>query len=258
MACPISYRMLTSMRDCWEYRKGAGCVHCRSPMSAHRGHDRLSSGVTISRKKRTMSIIRVIVRQPWATTAPKGPLSSNTYHFDTKSNLNVPAAATACAEAALALYQIDTPVILGSVLAGNAEWSAYNLDDLPDLLPIAIGSQAMEVGTTSLPGEVAANISFKAPRQLGVPSQRARGSIQLGPLDPGVLTADGNISAAAGAAIASAVGFMVAAVETASCEWVVGSPAHGFHQVTEAHVKNECGTVSKRQLAATQIYPVAL
>lgn len=203
-----------------------------------------------------MTICRLIIRQPWTTTLVRGPLSSNSWHVDTGGAPLTSGAATAIAGAILPVYQINDPVILGSILSGDVEWSAIDLADPPPRLPIEIGAGTAQVAAACLPGECTVNVSFAGERESGVPSQRRRGRVQLGPIAPAAVGPTGLITDTAGGAVAEAVSDMRAAIEGLGFEWVVGSPEWGYVPITKAWVSNECGTTRRRQLPETQRYPI--
>lgn len=197
-----------------------------------------------------MAIISVNVRLPWAITAtsiPTGPVSSNTYHFDTGSTTPSEANTANIADALISLYGTELDGTWSSILDGAILVSAINMADATPRTAYGIWSGTLSPNATSLPGEVSMKAQIRATPASGIPPQRFRGTLQLGPLSPEVLNDGGNISETAMGAYEAAFTDFAAAIALTPFTWVVGTETSGYQPVTRVRIVNECGTVRRRQ-----------
>lgn len=199
-----------------------------------------------------MTVAKVLVRLPWNTEVPRGPLSSNTLYFDTHGLALGPVLGETLKEIVEGLYGIDDPVILGGLLDGDMSVSVYDTNDPEPRVPVFEGEGTATVGTLTAPPESTINLSFRAEYASGVRRQACRGHIQLGPLSPAVFDASGRISDAAGQAVADAGESMRAAAAGEGLTWVCGGGAAGWKPVTRVWVSNDPGSQSRRQPGETR------
>lgn len=204
-----------------------------------------------------MAICRAVVTVPNAYLNDVGPASSLTLHFDAGATAITEASGGDTADAVIALMgAIDEYYGIGC--AGSALIKFYDLSDAEPRVAVGVGEFAFDAGADQLPGEVAMNISFRGARVSGVPSQRHRAALQLGPLATNCLDeATGRLSGGAVAAVATAFETFAAAAD-ASWPWVVGSIASGFVPITEAKIRNEFGTVGSRQMTVSSVTTIDL
>jgi hypothetical protein len=124
--------------------------------------------------------------------------------------------------------------------------------DFPGMLPINFGTFTQTLGNSTLPAENAVTIGFRAPRVVGVPRQRARGRVSIGPLDVAALDTDtGLVDVATLDVLESNVQDVLSALAGGGATWVVGSPTFGWNDIERVTISNEMGQVHRRQLAAT-------
>jgi hypothetical protein len=199
-----------------------------------------------------MPIARVDFRLPWVSTVPRGPLSSNTLYCDTGANALDATLADSIATVFSLLYDGGTTPFLSPLLTGDLEYNVFDMSDPTPRIPVSFGTLGMGQGISAIPAEVAATVSYKAVRESGVPRQRRRGRISLGPLSADAIDAStGLIDAAALTQIAENVQSVVDTFNAGPLVWACGSDTFDFAPVATITVTNECGTVRRRQMAAT-------
>lgn len=197
-----------------------------------------------------MPTYRLTATLPWHAAAYRGPISQNTIYVSSDSV----ATATDCAWAFCDFYKAVGPTSLPmEVFSGQVEVSVYDMSQPKPRNPVAIVNDNFTMtGTQPLPAEVAIAISYRGARQSGVPEQRHRGRIYLGPLSIGVLGANGRIGAQSLLGVTQVTQQLwndLQAINTSI--WVCGSEQHGFVPITEFFVNNEFDTIRRRQLDAT-------
>ena len=106
----------------------------------------------------------------------------NTWHFVTNNSEAVELEATDCVARMAAFYDaIDE--YLSFFLSGAVAVKAFDLNDPEPRVPVLEATQSMTVSSEgSLPCEVAACLSFQAPRVSGESQARRRGRFYIGPL----------------------------------------------------------------------------
>lgn len=193
-----------------------------------------------------MAICRAVVTIPNAFMNDEGPISSATFHFDSGATDITEASGADTAALLIDLFQgIDELYSSGCGAAAFVKF--YDLSDPSPRVAVGQGEFVFDAGADTLPGEPAINISFRGARVSGVPTQRHRAAIQLGPLATTCLDeATGRVSGGALAILDTAFTAFAAAAD-AEWPWVVGSIASGFVPITECKIKNEFGSVGSRQ-----------
>lgn len=195
-----------------------------------------------------MSVISIQVRMPWDTTDVRGPLSSNTFHVQAPGAGIDPAAMFTIANDINAFYA-TVGQYFSSIMTGRTEIHAYDLDDPKPRLPIfELPTDAVFTpDTDTLPGEVSINVGYRAAPTVGVPRQRFRGTMHLGPLAKAAVDDTGHVPDAVLDDVETALTALAAGVNFTACQLVVGSEAQGFVPIERFTVVNELGTVRRRQ-----------
>jgi hypothetical protein len=199
-----------------------------------------------------VTIARCDFRLPWTSTVPRGPLSSNTLYCDTGANPLDASLADQIAVVFSLLYDAPTTPFLSPLLTGDAEYNVFDMSDPTPRIPVSFGTLTAGLGSTAIPTEVSATVSYKAVRESGVPRQRRRGRVSLGPLSGDAIDdVTGLLDTAALAQIAENVQSVVDTFALGPLKWVCGSDTFDFADVATITITNECGTIRRRQLAAT-------
>jgi len=199
-----------------------------------------------------MPVVRFTTRLAWNISTVRGAMSINNFHMDSGTTTPDTSNAALVADKIIALYKTDLDGLWGSVLAGSVEVIATNLADLKPRTAFYYAADTITPEASTLPGEVAAKVHYKAPRESGVHAQKFRGTLHLGPLYAGALNTGGHLSNATVDQITGAFDNFVTAVGTSAYDWVVGSEASAaWKRITTLHFSNECGTVGRRQFPET-------
>lgn len=201
-----------------------------------------------------MTVYQFDLKMPWVAAGVSGPVSSNSIQVRNETVGGITAGqADDIASMIAGLYKPNDTVIMSPLLIGSGTYTVTDAEAVRPRQPIQLGSISTDVGMSSLPGEPAVLVSFGRARELGEPSQRTRSRIYIGPLDKSVLDDGGNISNAVMTAFEAELNTWPAKLAAAQCTWVLGSMTHGFKPVLGWKVRNECGTVGKRQLPITAL-----
>lgn len=201
-----------------------------------------------------MAIYQFGFKLPWNTVDVRGPVSSNTWHFeDTSVGGMTQTKAETIANLCGQWYSPDGETIMGSMLSGVAEWAVLNLDDPVPRTAEFVGQEFFTASGDTLPGEVAAMVSYGRQRTSGVPAQRYRSRFNLGPLAQNAIGSDGLLADLVVDALAAQVAEFTSGVDGAGVTWVVGGSAFGFLPVQGGRIRNECSTVGRRQFANTRL-----
>lgn len=198
-----------------------------------------------------MAIISLVARIPWLMTGVPGPVSSNTYTFDTGATAPTEANTAALADDIIALLGTELDGVWSPILGPEIQVSAYDLSTAVPRLAYGYWTGALTTEANGLPGEVTYKVGISAPREIGVPSQRHRGTLHHGPLATSVLTAPGWMSDATVDIFEAAYTDFVTAIGLQAFTWVIGSTVAGYEPITKVTVTNEAGTLRSRQLATT-------
>jgi hypothetical protein len=146
---------------------------------------------------------------------------------------------------------------LSSHVAQNGHEIKYtNLPGLTPNYPYAVGTfNLVSVPTgTPMPSEVAIALSFQGTKVAGLPQNRRRGRVYLGPFETTALGTDGRPSAATTTAITTAADTLrtnLAGLAT-PINWSVWSQVDGdVVNITDGWVDNSFDTVRRRGLQVT-------
>lgn len=204
-----------------------------------------------------MAILRCTAKLPWANDGVRGPESSLTMHFNSGPTAITEASALPTLTAFGTLLAVGLDGIWGSLIENEGQVSAYDLSDPKPRTAFYIGTFPITSGDGTMPGEPALNVSFKADRAAGVPAQRFRGALQLGPLSAEALdTASGHVAGAITNQVRTAFETLLTSLDADGWPWVVGSEASGWKTVTDCRISNEWGTVGTRQFPASAVISV--
>lgn len=195
-----------------------------------------------------MPTYRVTVAQPWALPV-NGPVSSNTFH------VSVPVAG----DTALGLVSdafndmYDAIGHWGSIFTGQREISFVNLADSTPRTAEFSKTYSFSPGATSLPGEVALRVSYRAEYAVNVRRSRFTGSVNLGPFAQNTLDDLGVFTEAVANDVLDGFLGLQTAFGVLGCDLKCGSEAYGWKNIAALKVTNEASTVRRRQMLPTVV-----
>lgn len=198
-----------------------------------------------------MAIVALQVRMPWTTDAAVGPVSSNTFHFDSGGDTPTTLNFGPVGGAVIALYNTFDGY-WSSMLTGDLVIAAYNLSDAIPRLPFANDTiTGMSVEADTLPPESSFNIGYRYARASGVPTQRGRGTMHFGPLAKSAIGNDGLLTSDFLDNAEGALNTFKTALAATVYDIVTGSDAHGWEPLERFSFGNDLGIVRRRDLEST-------
>lgn len=198
-----------------------------------------------------MAICRATVRLNYASDASVGPEATNTWHFDSGVEAITDSMVSATLFDKLGALYHDLEGLWSSLLSGDATLTAYDLSDPTPRLPVFSVDGSIAVETDTLSPEASIKVGHRYARATGVPTQRGRGTLQLGPLAKAALGDDGLLTTATLDQVETALTTFKTAINGSLWTLVTGTEAHGFQPTERFTIDNEVGTVQRRSLLAT-------